>query len=198
MAAFASHGRPRSFDPNDALRAVMEAFWAGGYAGTSYDDLERATRLRRQSLIYAFGDKRALFAKALELYAAERVEEVVGLLGGDGPALDAVESAFAAWASDAEIGTRRGCLMVNTAGEMGRLDTAISDAIAQATTRLQKAFAAAFRRAREAGELRIDVDPDDLARLAVAAGDGALLHARTSATDGGTAQTFSAFLRLLR
>jgi AcrR family transcriptional regulator len=58
-------GRPRSFDLNKALDRV---FWRKGYEGTSLSDLTKTMGINRPSLYAAFGDKEALFRKALERY----------------------------------------------------------------------------------------------------------------------------------
>ena len=46
----------------------MAVFWKHGYAGTALGDLEAATKLGRQSLYGAFGDKRGLFTRVVERY----------------------------------------------------------------------------------------------------------------------------------
>ena len=61
-----ARGRPRSYDPDVALKAATERFRTTGYAGTSLDDLAAATGLARPSLYAAFGDKRALYLAAIE------------------------------------------------------------------------------------------------------------------------------------
>lgn len=198
MTQNSSSGRPRSFDADQALRAAMCAFWASGYNATSYDDLERATKLRRQSLRYAFGDKRSLFRKALALYATERVDQVVALLERSGSPLRNIEAVFASWVEDAENHEQNGCLMVNTSGELGREDPDIAISIVRATDRLKRAFSKAFEEALELGEMRPDLDPHDLASLAVAAGDGALLHARASGDASDVARSLSALMNHLR
>ena len=53
--------RPRSFDHATVVRQARDAFVAGGYRGTSVDDLLTATGLSRASLYQAFGSKRGLF-----------------------------------------------------------------------------------------------------------------------------------------
>lgn len=52
-----------------------DGLWAKGFDATTYGEPETVTGLRRQSLVYAFGDKRELFEKALRLYVDQRVEE---------------------------------------------------------------------------------------------------------------------------
>lgn len=57
--------RPRSFDTAAVVRQARDAFVAGGYRGTSVEDLLTATGLSRASLYQAFGSKRGLFLAAL-------------------------------------------------------------------------------------------------------------------------------------
>lgn len=192
-----TQGRPRSFDEQAALTAAMEAFWVGGFTGTSYDDLEEATQLRRQSLIYAFGDKKQLFQKALTLYAKGRVDEIVGILRQDGSPIANVEAVFDAWLSDVDRGQRKGCFMVNSAGELGRSDPDVAAAISRASDRLRRAFTVAFARAQDLGEIDRRHDPENLACLAVAAGDGALLHARASGDADDAMRAFKALIDVL-
>lgn len=58
-------GRPRLFDTETVVQTARDVFVVGGYAGTSIDDLLRATGLQRASLYSAFGSKRGLFVAAL-------------------------------------------------------------------------------------------------------------------------------------
>ncbi|ALP65582.1 TetR family transcriptional regulator C-terminal domain-containing protein [Paraburkholderia caribensis] len=55
-----ARGRPRAYDADDALSNATDAFWLGGYSGTSLDTLSDATGMNRPSLYAAFGDKHAL------------------------------------------------------------------------------------------------------------------------------------------
>lgn len=59
-------GRPREFDPAEALASASEAFLRYGYAGTSLDTLSKAMNLNKPSLYAAFGDKHALYMSVLE------------------------------------------------------------------------------------------------------------------------------------
>jgi AcrR family transcriptional regulator len=61
-------GRHRQFDKGEALQAALSLFWKKGYEGTSFEDLTRATGVARPGLYSAFGNKEALFLKALDLY----------------------------------------------------------------------------------------------------------------------------------
>ncbi|MGH8592067.1 MAG: TetR/AcrR family transcriptional regulator, partial [Gammaproteobacteria bacterium] len=62
-------GRPRAFDVDKALDRALQVFWRKGYEGTSLPDLTEAMGINRPSLYAAFGNKEALFRKALDRYA---------------------------------------------------------------------------------------------------------------------------------
>ena len=61
-------GRPRAYDAEAALDRAAEVFWANGFSATSLDDLSAAMGMGRPSIYNAFGDKEALFLRALERF----------------------------------------------------------------------------------------------------------------------------------
>src|SRR6478672_4047067 len=65
-----SPGRPRAFDPEEALETALRLFWQKGYEGASLSDLTEAMGINRPSLYAAFGNKEELFRKAFDRYAA--------------------------------------------------------------------------------------------------------------------------------
>src|SRR3569623_860019 len=66
-------GRPREFCVDEALVAALRVFWSKGYEGASMTDLTDAMGITRPSLYAAFGNKEALFRKALDLYEREKL-----------------------------------------------------------------------------------------------------------------------------
>src|SRR5205814_7401242 len=68
MQSSPGKGRPRSFDTNKALDRALQVFWRKGYEGASLPDLTEAMGINRPSLYAAFGNKEALFRKALDRY----------------------------------------------------------------------------------------------------------------------------------
>src|SRR5881397_2814538 len=64
-------GRPRAFDVDKALERALRMFWRKGFEGTSLSDLTKAMGINRPSLYAAFGNKEALFRKALDRYDAK-------------------------------------------------------------------------------------------------------------------------------
>jgi TetR/AcrR family transcriptional regulator, copper-responsive repressor len=69
-------GRPRSFDSAATLNTIRACFARKGFSGTAIEDLSQATGLGTPSLYNAFGDKRQMFLKSLDL---EYEDQVSGL-----------------------------------------------------------------------------------------------------------------------
>ena len=60
--------RSKEFDEERALASAMDVFWRPGYENTSLEALMREMGIARQSLYDTFGDKRALYLKAMAFY----------------------------------------------------------------------------------------------------------------------------------
>ena len=65
-------GRPRSFDETGAVEKAIQVFWSKGYDGVTIDDLVAGMGVGRPSLYAVFGDKRAVFLRALGAYAERK------------------------------------------------------------------------------------------------------------------------------
>src|SRR5690348_4805353 len=68
VSVHSRRGRPRSFDVDHALDRALKVFWRKGYEGASLPDLTKAMGINRPSLYAAFGNKEALFRKAIDRY----------------------------------------------------------------------------------------------------------------------------------
>lgn len=166
-------GRPRAYDPEKALRQVIEAFWKAGYSGTSLDDLSAATGMNRPSLYAAFGDKRALYLKALNHYFQIGRVVMAKALEPNRRLCEALmqiyEEALSIYFS--EPGPPRGCFAIGTATAEAVEDIEIRAALAGGLSEIDGALQKRIRLAKEAGELPAGADPATLAMLA-----SAMLH----------------------
>jgi len=160
----------------------MDRFWRSGYSGTSLDDLCVATGLSRSSLYAAFGDKHALYLKALDLYwrlamSAMR-EALADPRRGIGEALmRTYDGQLSLYFS--EDGLPRGCFAVGNATTEAVDDPEIGKSLAEGLQSLDAGFEARLRMARDRGELNPDDDPAALAMLASATLNSIAIRART-------------------
>src|SRR5258707_6449460 len=84
-------GRPKGFNEEQALEAAMNVFAEKGFEGASLSDLTSAMKINRFSMYASFGNKEALYVKAMERVNKARREMVVGRLSGPS-APEAVEA----------------------------------------------------------------------------------------------------------
>lgn len=71
METMRKAGRPRTFDPDEALHRALMVFWDRGYEGASMTALQEATGLTAPQLYRAFESKDHLFERAVRLYQDE-------------------------------------------------------------------------------------------------------------------------------
>ena len=122
------------------LDAAVLCFWAQGYEATSVKTLVERTGITAASLYNAFGDKRAIYQRALDHYVeagiADRIRRCAEL-----PPRRAIEMFFeeilARSLADPE---RKGCLLVNTALDVAPHDPACRQAVAEVLTRIEAFF----------------------------------------------------------
>jgi AcrR family transcriptional regulator len=89
-----SPGRPRAYDPAVALDSAAELFWAKGFADTSLDDLSSSMGMGRPSIYNAFGDKEALFLRALERFRDTIASAPLRAMDGQDSIGDALDALF--------------------------------------------------------------------------------------------------------
>ena len=162
-------GRPRAYDPDEALRRALQVFWRHGYARTSLDDIVAATGMNRPSLYSAFGDKRSLYLKALTHYHTLTGEALRRALSGTDPLhitlMRVYDAAITLYLSGDQP---LGCFAVGTATTEAAEDPDVRAMLAESTRRLDRAFEARISVARNAGEFPPDADTGALAGLASA------------------------------
>lgn len=147
--------RPRNFDEESVLDAVAEAFWTHGYEGVSTRDLVQYTGLTQPSLYNAFGDKRALFLRALDHYLENTLRERIQRLESTLTPSHAI-SAFFREIVERSVSDehRRGCMLVNAALGVSPEDEPFRELIAEEMS-LMRAF---FERCMKAGLKSGDIE----------------------------------------
>ena len=157
-------GRPRSFDLDQALDCALQVFWRKGYEGASLSDLTGAMGVNRPSLYAAFGDKEALFRKALDRYTdgpAAYVREAL-----NEPTARGVVEKLLHGAVDSLSNPRNphGCLNVQGALACGDAAEPIRRELALRRAAGEVAIRQRLKRAKAEGDLPPNANPADLAR----------------------------------
>jgi len=163
-------GRPRQYDPDEALTHAAEVFWKKGYAGTSLDDLAAATGMNRPSLHAAFGDKRDLYLKTLQRYR-DQSRAIGTQIIADDPPLRVFLRRFYEAALDIYLSSRdeaRGCYSISTAPAQAVTDPAVRAFLADSIRGTDAYLAARISKARDRDEIATNADPAALAQLATA------------------------------
>jgi AcrR family transcriptional regulator len=155
--------RPKEFDQDKALRKAIHLFSQQGFAATSTDELMRVMDIGRQSMYDTFGDKRALFLRALELYVTESVQSIGAELDRNGSALSAVRNALVSFAERKDLSSAEGCMGLNAIGEFGQRDADVTRITRNAARIQRQNLMKVFVRAKIQGELDADADLESMA-----------------------------------
>jgi TetR/AcrR family transcriptional repressor of nem operon len=169
-------GRPRGFSESAVVEAATELFWEHGYGGTSVQSLGERAGVLPGSLHAAFGDKYALFLRALEHYTQGQREAGIWLQE-PGPVLPRLREMMYGIAAAATTDHPRGCMLGNTATELAA-DEAAAGIVRAALADLEAAVAGALARGQAEGEVTPEIDPRAQARALVATMQGLHVLAR--------------------
>jgi AcrR family transcriptional regulator len=170
-------GRPRGFDPEQALDQAMHVFWERGYEGASLHDLTAAMGIQPASLYKAFGNKQKLFEQALARYLAGPVAFIQGALG-EPTAYTVAERTLRDSAKFlANQHTRYGCMTIQAAMVGGKESQTVREQLIALRLRGQEALRQRFERAQAEGDLAKTADAGDLARFVTAIFQGMTVQA---------------------
>jgi AcrR family transcriptional regulator len=177
-------GRPPAYVPEVALARATKAFWESGFAATSLDDLAAATGMNRPSLYGAFGDKHALYLRALAAYWDAGRLAMADALAPDRPLREGLRRVYSI-ALDLYFppnGQPRGCFLIGTATTEAMRDADVRETLAEALREIDAALEVRLRLGQERGELAAQADPRILAMLAAATLHTLALRSRAGAS----------------
>jgi TetR/AcrR family transcriptional repressor of nem operon len=155
--------RPKEFDQEKALRKAIRLFSQQGFAASSTDELMRVMNVGRQSMYDTFGDKRALFLKALKMYVTESIHSITVELERPGSALSAVQNALVTFAKRKDLSSAEGCMGLNAISEFGQRDADVTRIARDAARVLRQTLMRVLTMAKNQGEISSDADLDSMA-----------------------------------
>jgi AcrR family transcriptional regulator len=177
----ATRGRPRTFDPDVALRQALDVFWERGYEGTSLSDLAQAMGIASASIYAAFGSKEELFRKVMTLYGTTSGEPPRRALREEPTARGAIHGMLRATADEiTRPDTPHGCMLILAAPTGAVENHSVREFLAE---RRRDQFAAI--RARLARDLDLPAERlDAVARYYTTVVQGLSIQARDGASRG--------------
>jgi AcrR family transcriptional regulator len=175
-------GRPREFDAEAVLDRALEVFWRKGYEGASISELTEAMGINRPSLYAAFGNKEALFRKALDRYAKGPAAYTRKAL--EEPTARAVAECMLHGAAEALTDPRmpHGCLGVQGALSCGDAAASIREELCSRRSAWEEALQKRLERARREGDLPDDANCAELAQYIATVAQGMAVQAAGGAT----------------
>jgi AcrR family transcriptional regulator len=175
-------GRPRAFDVDHALDKALIVFWKNGYEGTSIADLTVAMGINPPSLYAAFGNKEALFRRALDRYEARR-DEILNDAFAAPTACEAMARLLEGTADRlSDRSAPQGCLLVQAALCGGEECDAVRRDLAARRAGGEALVRARLERAQAEGDLAPDASPAALARYVSTVMQGMAVQASGGAT----------------
>ena len=186
-AGVRKRGRPRAFDPDVVLETVLEMFWMRGFANTSLDDISAATGVSRPSLAATFGDKEALYLKAMERYRnniSRQLDVVLQCDGAGGTLRDIINRYF-----DIMIGSYTGeteeclgCAFMCTALNEAPRHESIMSVLQGTIEEFDLRFERFFTKAQDLGHIGSNQDPKVMSQMITSLTSSLAVRARAGAS----------------
>ena len=145
----------------------MDLFWSQGYEATGIQALTEHMGISRQSLYNTFGDKHGLLKEAIGHYNLQLCNYWKEILLSPGSSLKNMDHFLEVMETYTQTKDFRGCLMANTALEMGHRDPAIQKLLKKGGAKLDKIIEDALNNAVQNGELKNSVDTCSIARFII-------------------------------
>lgn len=174
--------RSKDFDEAEVLSKAVCIFWHKGYNGTSMQDLVDGLGISRSSLYDTFGDKHALYIKALDSYQQTGGSQMCDIINNTASAKEAIKKLLELTMRDLlNDEQRKGCFMVNAEIELASLDAEVRNLICRNEQQFEGAVLRAIKKGQDSGEIRNTQDPLALARFIINAVRGMQVSAKATA-----------------
>jgi TetR/AcrR family transcriptional regulator, transcriptional repressor for nem operon len=172
--------RPREFDEETVLTHAVERFWEHGYEATSIRDLAEIMGLTGASIYNAFGDKRSLYRRALDLYVKQSFGDQVSRFEGKLPPREAIGAFFnEIMTRSLDDPKRKGCMLVNSALEVAPHDPEFQRVVTGVLLQVEAFFRRCIAAGQHDGTISRYQAAEDLARTLLGILLGIRVLART-------------------
>jgi AcrR family transcriptional regulator len=176
-------GRPPAFNHEEALEKAMQTFWTYGYEGTSMAALIEAMDMNKPSIYAAFGNKEALFNKALDKYVAGPSAFVRDAIAEPTAYLAAKKFLTKAVELLTQQRNQRGCMIVQGALSCGPEAEMIQKKLISYRSSIEENFKKRFDLAKANADLPEDTNTSALAKYVATIHQGISVQASSGASN---------------
>jgi TetR/AcrR family transcriptional repressor of nem operon len=174
--------RAKEFEEADVLEKAVKLFSEKGYHGISMQELVDGLAINRSSIYDTFGDKHNLFLAALKYYRDTYTREMVERIEQSTDIRKTIAEVFEFVISDSQgKAGKQGCMMVNTAIELGPHEKDIASLIIMNFSAVEEAFAKAIQKAQHKKEINTRLSAKVMARFISNAINGLRVSAKAGA-----------------
>ncbi|MDF1548993.1 MAG: TetR/AcrR family transcriptional regulator [Bacteroidales bacterium] len=153
--------RNKAFNEEIVLEKAMQVFWDNGYEATSVRLLEKEMGINQFSIYATFANKKKLFVESLKKYREYAKINRFNPLLKEGAKLKDLENFLHNFTFAVRLGkNQRGCLVVNTTGELGAKDSEIVDELRNYYSFIKEMILQVLQNSANAGEISGSADLD--------------------------------------
>lgn len=151
--------RSKAYNKEEVLEKAMMVFWKNGYEATSVRLLEKEMAINQFSIYSSFQDKRNLFIESLKKYREHvQINVFAGLLKENAGIKD-IERFLTDRTENIKNGSfSLGCLVVNTAAEVGAKDELILKEVNVYFRFIKEMFKKILLNSQKKGEISAEAD----------------------------------------
>lgn len=111
--------RKKEYIEEEVIEKAMNLFWQNGYETTSVRMLEKEMGINQFSMYSSFGSKQGVFLESIKCYK-KKLSGILSKLEESSKGAEAIKQFFYDFLEiSSESKQKRGCLLVNTATELG-------------------------------------------------------------------------------
>jgi TetR/AcrR family transcriptional regulator, transcriptional repressor for nem operon len=175
--------RNKSYNENEVLERAMNVFWINGYEATSVRLLEKEMGINQFSIYSSFSSKKKLFIESIRSYREHVKQNVYQTLLREDAGMKELEDYLYKTANKKrKAGISRGCLVVNTAAELGSSDEGIAAEVNGYFNFIREMLGKVLKTAVAKGEISPDTDIEKQSAFFLGVMQGLSVASRTADT----------------
>ena len=155
--------RKKEYKEDEVIEKAMNLFWRNGYEATSMQMLEKEMGINKFSIYDSFGNKNGVFLESLALYKL-KLSQLINKLKSSEDGIVGLKQYFydfVEFTKETEFG--KGCLVTNTANEMGAdADEKIKEVLSKFTEEVKQVFFEILKKSKLKDQNTIEQQADFL------------------------------------